>query len=334
MTQGMRQLTDADVKGIPTAARRVLKIQCDGEWSRVTVDGDGSYTVWNNPQQAAARAGAPTTAPAPPIPARVSPVAAQPRSAPRPVTPAPSRREKSAEAAALQQMVHEKEIKPGVNVVSAPTREPEPEPHVWVGDWENFDWDSVELNTSVVKLRDQLREGLPERVPFRFHADVLALQGFNLDAVEAAIRFPQRVEIRPETAEKRYPVLAFHRGDVVAILGMRNPVAPMCIAAYIVSRFDPDVYHGTVGSLGGGGAKKHGGLPTSVRAMIKQIRAAGGEVDDDPRHSTAEVKYKGQCLGKVMTGVTSKQQVQSDYQRIVRKMHAIDQRREKVGANA
>jgi hypothetical protein len=58
--------------------------------------------------------------------------------------------------------------------------------------------------------------------------DVLATTGFVTEDVDAALRNPSRVEIRPESWEKtkRYPVLAFYRGDVQVILGMRTPTKP------------------------------------------------------------------------------------------------------------
>lgn len=329
-------LDDGAVQALPASLRRLLGEQCGGEWDRVTRDDDGGYTVHNNPLLAQIRANGPVRAPL-----------AAPRSAPRPVAPepkAPARprpqpparrvvqaRPRSAESAVLNEMVQSRRsdtIKPGLRIVQDPSEKIEPEVEQWSFDPQHVDWALVDLDTTAGQLRDRLQNGLPDEIPFSYHPDVLAVQGMDFDLVEAALRHPERVNVQPETAEKKYPILAFWRGDIVTILGMRTPTHPRIIAAYAVSRMDPELGRvRQVGSVGGGGARKRSGLPNSTRAMLKAIHDLGVEVQDmDPTAKTAQAVYKGQVLGKVSIGTAPKDQVHSDYQRVLRKVTAIDNR--------
>lgn len=348
-----RQLTDADAPQLPAAIRRMLKSQCDGEWARVTVEA-GEYTVWNNPTLAARRVTPPAQSPAPApeptpepttaerhptqiaSPRRVKAPSPKATVVPRvkatpPAVAAPTRREKAPQARALQEAFETRHGAPagGVHVESAPVV-PRVDPAVWSADPENVDWSVIpDLDATASRLRDRLTSGLPASVPFQFLPDVLALYGMDLQIVEDALRHPQKVEVRPETRLKKYPILAFFRGDVVAILGMRCPTAPMVIAAYAVSKLDPDTHHTAYGSgTGGGGARRRDGLPRTVPAMLKAIRLAGAEADtDDQAATTVEVTYKGQRLGKVSVGgIVPRRTIESDYQRVIRKIHAIDRR--------
>lgn len=346
-------VTERAAKKLPAAIRRMLEAQCDGEWDRVTVT-NGVYTVHNNfrmahraclnlqpgvsPAPAKPKPQRPPQArpepvpPAPPTPPPPAPVQARPTPPPPVQTPPPapeSRREKTPQAALIQEVFGQGHSKDGggVKIVSAPPKE-RVDLHKWTFDPDSCDWSLTDFDKPITKLRDELINGLPDSVPFQWHADVLALGGMNLDMFEAAIRHPQRVEIRPETRTKKYPVLAFHRGDATAIVGFRTPTHPMCIAIYAVSKLDPDM-HTMRGGNGGGGARKTTGLPKNVRAMIKSLRQMGAEIDygSDVTSKCGEVKYKNQCLGKVSVAETTpRQTVQSDYQRTVRRMNAIDAR--------
>lgn len=238
-------------------------------------------------------------------------------------------RERRPETAALNAVLQEqraKSIAPGTRVVGDVT-EPLPSTEVWSSTPEDVDWSAVpDLEATAGKLRERLRNGLPAAIPFTYHPDVLAMQGMDFDLVEAALRHPERVELRPETATKKYPVLAFWRGDVVTILGMRVPTHPKIIAAYAVSRLDPDTWSRPV--TGGGGARKQPGLPKTTPALLKALARLGTELkgNSDPGARTAEVVYKGQVLGKVTIDRAPRDQVESDWQRIQRKVAAINAR--------
>lgn len=168
--------------------------------------------------------------------------------------------------------------------------------------------------------------------PFVYLPEVLDLAGLDQDQVESAVRHPERVTIRPESTTKGYPVLGFHRGDMQAILGFRDQMKPAVIAAYWQPIGLADGYH--VDRHGGGGAKKSSGLPTTVRASVKALRQRGFEIPEEWERATqpVEVCYQGQTLGKMKVHLANKQQVQGDYQRLLRQAHAIDRR--KVGASA
>lgn len=167
---------------------------------------------------------------------------------------------------------------------------------------------------------------------FTYHPDVLALYGLDQDQCAAAIRQPQRVEIRPESKSKGYPVLAFIRGDMRAILGFRNRNEPAVIAAYWLALMQHDTHR--VDHVGGGGAKREAGsttgVPTNPKTLMRRLRSLGAQVVEDAHGEKASVKYAGQDLGKVsIANRTAKAVVQTDWQRCQRKIHAIAQR-EKV----
>ena len=182
-----------------------------------------------------------------------------------------------------------------------------------------------ELDMQTFDLWEDCREGLPGSYPFIYHPNVLSLAGLNTDEVETAIRKPGRIEIRPETKEKGYPVFAFQRGDVRAILGFRDRAKPSVIACYWTTLLANDEYR--VNRSGGGGSKTMSGLPTNPGASVKRLRSLGAKIEEAANGKTAVVTYRGQELGQITTGVAiPKATVQSDYQRCLRKMNAIDQR--------
>jgi transcriptional regulator with XRE-family HTH domain len=188
-------------------------------------------------------------------------------------------------------------------------------------------WDDSELEATAYQLLVKCMNGLPDEIGFDYKEDVLATAGFVEEDVIAAVRSPQRVEIRPESwdKEKRYPILGFTRGDVQVIMGMRQPNKPRVIAAYWTSLLQQDNYR--VNRHGGGGSKKAEGLPTTVGASVTRLRSRGCEIPEwGPDEKPIHVTYKGQDLGKITVGAKTKMVIQSDYQRCLRKMQAIDRR--------
>lgn len=184
-----------------------------------------------------------------------------------------------------------------------------------------------DLDSTAYQLLVKCMDGLPEQYGYDYKEDVLATAGFVREDVDAALRQPHRVEIRPESwdKEKRYPVLGFHRGDVSVILGMRTPEKPRVIAAYWGSMLQADTHH--VNRSGGGGSKKSTGLPTNPGQVMARLREKGCEIPEPVDEKPVEVTYKGQSLGKIMTArTTTKVTAQTDYQRTLRKMQAIDRR--------
>lgn len=181
-----------------------------------------------------------------------------------------------------------------------------------------------ELEQGVFDLYEDVKAGLPSAYPFIYHPNVLALAGLNKGEIEGAIRSPEFVEVRPETKGKGYPVFGFQRGDVRAILGFRDKSQPAIIAAYWTTLMAHDTYR-VERSGKAGGSKAATGLPSNPGASLKRLRNLGADVVENGK--TAAVKYRGQELGQVTCGIgVPKLQVQTDYQRCLRKMHAIDQR--------
>lgn len=224
-------------------------------------------------------------------------------------------------------------MEPGVNILRA-VRTPEEERArqrdtqlTWSRYSGEVDWSKIEVEASAHQLQRACARGLPAAIPFGYHPKVLAMYGLDFPMMESVIRAPHRVEIRPESKQKGYPILAFHRGDVAVILGMQFPTKPAVIAVYVSPLLENDTYR--PGGTGGGGARKKAGLPTSLQASVRTLRMVGIEIPenwDSTADKAVEASYKGKSLGKITVGVVSKQQVQSDYQRALRRKQAIDQR--------
>jgi hypothetical protein len=224
-------------------------------------------------------------------------------------------------------------ITPGVNIVR--TRTPEEERErlrrnelLWTAvSGTDVDWTRLDVEATAHQLFLACERGLPRAIPIGYREDVLALEGVNLEQLETTARIPERVEIRPETGKKGYPILGFYRGDVAVILGMRRPTRPAVIAAYWTALLAHDTYRAPE-RTGGGGARKSSGLPATVPALVKRLCQEGATVDEAWKTGCpATVHYRGQDLGKITTGPgATKQQVQLDWQRTQRKMQAIDRR--------
>ena len=173
------------------------------------------------------------------------------------------------------------------------------------------------------------RQGLPDRFQYSFKEDVLAMYGVDMNLLDSALRSPERVEIRPESMDedKRYGVLAFYRGDIEVILGMRAPATPRVIAVYVASRLENDTHR--VGHSGGGaGGAKATGTPKTPRQLVTRLRAMGGrelQVELSITEDFVPVTYKGQDLGKIASNGDRKT-CEVDFQRVQRKMAAIDRR--------
>lgn len=195
----------------------------------------------------------------------------------------------------------------------------------------SFDWAAVDLGETAQRMCEAWRGGLPPQMGYSYLPDVLALYGLDQDLVNSALRHPERVEVRPESfnKDKGYVVLGFYRGDVLAVLGLRDPARPCVIACYVTAKLENDTHR--VGHTGGGGKKNEGGLPKTPKQLAVRLRAMGAEVALDERRSTAEVKFHGQELGSINCGtIVTRAQVESDFQRMQRKIHAIERREASV----
>lgn len=189
----------------------------------------------------------------------------------------------------------------------------------------NEDWDGADYEGGAVKVQRAVAKGLPAAAPLLFHDDVTALHGIDLDEVEAAVRHPQRVEIAPETGVKKYPILKFWRGDVLTVVGFRQPYLPKIIAAYIGGLGLHN--QGNQNVSGGGGARKTAGLPKNPKALIKRLTEAGANCTEEAGGKTHKVIFRGQDLGQINTGpaATSKD-IENAWQRMRRRMEAIRMR--------
>lgn len=189
------------------------------------------------------------------------------------------------------------------------------------------DWERVGLAKTADALARQLKHGLPPEAPMKMHPDVLNLAGVDLPAAEAVVRAPERVTIATETAEKKYPVLLFGRGDITTVVGFREPRQPQIIAAYFTGEALKE-YQRTRETSGGGGARKAPGVPKHPRMLKKALTAMGANIEDSATDGKAKVTYKNQDLGTITIEGYTPGGVDSDYQRMRRKIEAIDQRKD------
>ena len=321
-----------------SALKPMLKKQCRGRWELVVLLPDGSFTVYNTLEQASkarTRYGGmePQASPletkpkrAPRKPATAVTVPAEP--APRPTPPAAPEPERAPVVIDLAKLERATTIQPGVNIVKYPKPEFVDE-RVWVPGDEtaanNFDWSKVDLELKAFELRDRMADGYPAAMGFYYHPDVLAVYGMDTKIVEDAMRHPDRVEVKPESfgKTKGWPVIGFYRGDVTVVVGFRIPTRPMIIAAYVTSTLQHDTHRTEGAGAGGGGMKKRPGVPTTTSALAKRLQELGAELREDHKGTKATVIYRGQELGCVSMGdLVKKDVIESDYQRMQRKIHA------------
>jgi hypothetical protein len=160
--------------------------------------------------------------------------------------------------------------------------------------------------------------------PFTYHPDVESLYGLDRDGITNAVRHPERCEVRPESKSKGYPVIKFARGDVNVIMGYRDRKSPAVIRAEWGWLLGHSQYE--VDRHGGGGSKAATGLPNTFAQLAGRLKIAGAEVTPSEDGKTAVVTYQGQELGRVTKEKCPRSTVHSDWNRITRKIQAIDRR--------
>lgn len=340
--------TPPEVKHLPAAIRTALRQQCGGDWSRVTVDGRGVITVHNRPRpdglRRPERVAKPKTpkGPTPRVPTTqlrklaVPPPKQLPTPIPMPAVTVPAIETPEPAVAELRppppsRPEPRRTLRPASEVLGRARAEAQEQagrecPYILLpGVEQSSDWDGSELADKAWRLVARVREGLGDRCPLAFHDDVTALHGVDLEQVESVARRADRVEVDPSTGWNRYPILKFHRGDNMVVIGFREPTLPMILAAY---------FTGWAGQgdlrerRGGGGARKSGGLPNTPSKMLVALRRAGAAIEEpSPMDKVVQVKYKGQDLGKVpVDPKTSKKDVESAFQRTLRRIDGLNQR--------
>lgn len=182
--------------------------------------------------------------------------------------------------------------------------------------------------TTVGYVHQRCKNGIPDVCDIQIYAEVLALYGVDLEMAESVARNPSHVVIAPETYEKKYPVLRFRRGDLMAVVGFKQPRTPMMIAVYVDALLMPDDSKPQrMSGTGGGGARKRQGVPTRPTMLLKALKELGATLEIDVDKQRATVKFKDQDLGQVeIADTVSKETVETSYQRMQRKIHAIQAR--------
>lgn len=383
-----------EVRGLPVLIRAALKTECGGDWSRVTLDFDGSFIVHNQPQanglstnvskpravrkpvvvkpEPPAVKPVPRPVPEPPRPAPVwtlkpSPVAKATVEPPIPQQvmscPNPQKEGRfSTKAEALEMMGrlqrasfydgeplnvyscvcgtwHVGHLKKRSSAIQDDFEEdqgadpkwdlidpsPEPEEPILPGVFTEYDW-QVDFTSKLFELMTRVKFGVGFKCPLRVSSDVTALHGVDVKQVIAVARRCDRVEVDASSATRKYPVLRMYVGDTISVVGFRQTVAPRIIAAYFRNQ---DLGSAKEKGVGGGGSRKQSGLPGSPSALLARIRNIGVEVPPDIHLmvSTFEVIYKGQSLGTISLKPGPKSDFGNAWQRIQRRVNAIDRPR-------
>lgn len=306
-----------EIQKLPDVVRKAVVLQCNGDWSRVTLNPDGSLTVHNKPHVNGLKVRAKPVRKSVPR-EKIDPPKAVPRA---PLTPGRIRPNVPTRAPRL--------------TFEEPAAPPDRNAFVLLPGFELQElWTGEEFEKTAFALREHVRNGVGMQCPLEFHADVTALHGVDLVDVESVVRQSERVEVAPETAAKKYPVLKFARGDVLVVVGFRNPRLPMIIAAYWQALRLPSqgVSADQSDRSGGGGGRRTVGLPTTAKQLVKRLRDVGASVEDPSgEQMNVMVSFDGTDLGRVNVGPTAtKTSCQSDYQRNLRRIASI--RRRKAGA--
>jgi hypothetical protein len=197
------------------------------------------------------------------------------------------------------------------------------------GDVVPMEWAGSEEGLTTWALYQRAKDGIPPEVPVVFKDDVSALYGVDLDMLESIVRQPERCEIDPSSGTRKYAMLKYWRGDVLAVVGFREPIVPMIVAAY-VNNISLAQYLRKDGS-GGGGSRKAQGVPTRPDLLVKRLRALGADIDwtELDTADTVEVFYNKESMGKITVGPKySKTTVEKDWQRTQRRIEAA---RRKMG---
>ncbi len=188
------------------------------------------------------------------------------------------------------------------------------------------EWAATEEGLTIWATYVRAKDGIPQKVPVLFRDDVSALYGVDLELLEDIVRRPERCEIDASSTQRGYATLKYWRGDVMSVVGFRDPYRPMIIAAY-VNNIALAQYMSKNPTGGGGGARKAQGLPTRPQKVVERLRDLGAVIDWTPNDNvdTVEVTYQQQSVGKINVGpVYTKTTCEQDFQRTQRRMAAID----------
>lgn len=311
------------VRALPPAMRTAVRAQCGGDWTRVTRDSSGGITVHNQPQ-----------------PDGASPPPRRPR--PRSIPAAPEKAE-ARPPAIPEQVQHvivgaahgtetrsRAESKPVDPLHTVPVRASDPPlapPNRKITLRGAGEATGVILEENAYAVQQECLHGIPPQVPVVVYSEVLAMTGVDLDAAEGVVRQPERVVIAEQTKTAGYPVLRFVKGDAMVVVGFRSD-HPSIIAVYFDPKLVPVTYTRPARQAGGGSRARQG-VPTSPLQLVNRLQDLGAVLDGDQDRPV--VTFEGQALGQVQLGAkATKASLDSDYQRMQRKIDAIRRRQKQT----
>lgn len=111
------------------------------------------------------------------------------------------------------------------------------------------------------------------------------MYGIPYEIVEAAASHPTHTELDPHSTETGWDILRCRRGDIVAVVGYREPTSPVILHCSVVLPFANSLPRQRTNAAGSGGGSTE---PTSMRQLRHQIVARGFVVKAGGRHDRVE----------------------------------------------
>jgi hypothetical protein len=302
----------AALRKMPKHMQDLVRAQCGGDWGRVTVE-DGGFVVHNKSHSPApVRNRTPVSEKPPQLRVVKLPPALPERQA---KAPGPSGRGLRSRGEALAALEAELVALPKVESVEVPEES-------------GFTPGRYRGMPVAQMAQDLVANGFLGAM--KYHPDVLAMEGLPWEDVEAAIRGPHRVDLRPETAKKGYPVFQLSRGDVRVIIGFQHRDSPAVIAVYWTHLLGHDGHY--VNHMGGsGGARsKTTGTPKTPKQVVRRLEELGVSITPKDGTKLGVCTYKGQELGTITIEMPcDRKTCDSDWNRIQRRVNAIFRRQHK-----
>lgn len=149
--------------------------------------------------------------------------------------------------------------------------------------------------------------------------------GLTLDDVEAVVRKPQRSAYDPRSAEMGYRILRHRSGDVIVVVGYRNPAEPKIL--YVITETGIKERAGTSKGIKGG--SKHTGAPRSDLEIRRMILSLGYKINGGT--NPVVLTQDGRSLMRLFY-TTSTRSLAVQWQRFCKK-HAGELLRERESRN-
>lgn len=109
--------------------------------------------------------------------------------------------------------------------------------------------------------------------------DFMLIYGLDKELVLDVVRNPDREEMDPHSADVGYPIKKMRRGDIVVVVGYRDPDEPMILYVRLVNPDEPQYQKRSPRGASGSS------LPPTRAELIRRIQFQGYQIDDSGRHT-------------------------------------------------